>query len=101
MLYMISYDLMTPGKDYARLDAQIVKLSGQRVLLSQWVIAYAGGTLMTPIPTAGQLWTALKPYTDQNDRLLINELTQNMEWSSGRLLVTDAEMNRLRGFARI
>lgn len=99
MLYMISYDLMKPGQSYDPLDQRITALNGKRILLSQWVIPYLG-TLMTPPPTANQLWTDLRRYVDQNDRLMVNELTQNMEWSSAKLLVSDIEMRRLMGFAR-
>lgn len=100
MLYMISYDLMSPGQTYDKMHKRISALNGTRVLLSQWVIPYVS-TLMTPAPTANQLWSDLRQYVDTNDRLWVTELTQNMEWSTERLLVSNAEMQRLRDFARL
>ena len=37
-LFFISYDLMTPGKDYQRLYDKLAALGAQRVLLSLWAV---------------------------------------------------------------
>jgi hypothetical protein len=96
MLFMVSYDLMKPGQDYAKLDDKIIKLGGKRVLESQWVIE----NLVTPPITATDLWRGLLPYVDGNDRIFVTELTKDMQWSAQHLLIPDEEMRRLLSRAR-
>jgi hypothetical protein len=75
-LFFISYDLMTPGKDYQKLFAKLEALGGQRVLLSMWALR---GNY-----TATDLRDTLKSFVDSNDRLLVDE---SNTWASFRALV--------------
>jgi hypothetical protein len=92
MLYMISYDLITPGQQYAKLDARITALGGRRVLKSQWLLVNSA--------TADMVWRDLQGYVDSNDRLLVNELTRSAQWGAGKLLISDAEMQQFLSVAR-
>lgn len=61
MLYLISYDLIKPGKDYAALIDELKKLGAKRILLSQWVVR-RGNT------TAEALRDYFRSFIDSNDR---------------------------------
>jgi len=75
-LFFISYDLMTPGKDYQKLFSKLESLGGQRVLLSLWA--------MRGNYTATDLRDTLKSYIDSKDLLLVDE---SSTWASFRALV--------------
>jgi hypothetical protein len=75
-LFFISYDLMTPGKDYQRLYDKLAALGGQRVLLSLWALR---GNY-----SATSLRDTLKSFIDSNDRLLVDE---SNNWASYGALV--------------
>jgi hypothetical protein len=75
-LFFISYDLMTPGKDYQRLYDKLAALGAQRVLLSLWALR---GNY-----SATGLRDALKAFIDSNDRLLVDE---SNTWASYGALV--------------
>lgn len=92
MLYLVSYDLMVPGKNYDSLWSALGQLGAKRVLESEWLLIHRA--------TANEVWSALRQHVDNNDRLWVSEVTQNMQWSGGKLLITDAEMNALRAQAR-
>lgn len=72
-LYLVSYDLMTPGKDYPGLTKELTKL-GRRINLSVWLIVVAK-------QTAAQVRDALLTHMDRNDRLLIVELPPGIDWA--------------------
>lgn len=72
-LFVISYDLNTPGKKYETLIARLQALGAQRILYSQWMLRYTG--------SASELTTDLWRYMDANDRLLVNDVTHApMAW---------------------
>lgn len=72
--YLISYDLMTPGKDYNKLFSAIKELSSTwcRCLYSTWVIKTSY--------TAVQVRDCLRQYIDSNDKLLVVTLTGDAAW---------------------
>lgn len=84
MLYMVSYDLMTPGQNYKKLDDRIKAAGGQEVLRSQWLVSSPG--------TANAVWAELSRSVDNNDRLLVTELTKDAEWRRGALMISDDAM---------
>lgn len=74
-LHSVSYDLLTPGKDYATLYTRLQGLGARRVLFSQW--------MLKSTMTAVQLRDDLKRYIDSNDRLLvINTTDGSMAWTT-------------------
>jgi hypothetical protein len=74
-LFSVSYDLITPGKDYKRLYDRLAALGARRVLLSQW--------MLKSTMSATQLRDDLQLYIDRNDRLLvINVSTGAMAWTT-------------------
>ena len=93
MLYMISYDLVAPGRDYRALDERITSLAGRRILESQW--------LLTHTASCSDIWQDLYRFIDPNDRLLVNEMTNMATWRTAGLLITDAEMQAFLSTARI
>ena len=64
-VYVISYDLNKPGKDYEPLWAELRRLGCKSILLSQW----AGNLTGTAENVRDHFWR----YMDSNDRLLIME----------------------------
>jgi hypothetical protein len=92
MLYMISYDLMTPGQNYKNLGDRIKATGGVEVLRSQWLVTSPG--------TADAVWRDLSGSVDNNDRLLVTELTHDAQWRQGALLVPDATMRAFLASAR-
>jgi hypothetical protein len=80
-LFSVSYDLLTPGKDYNTLYARLRALGAVRVLYSQW--------MLKRVATAVQLRDDLWQYVDANDRLLVIDATNgDMAWS---VLETDVK----------
>jgi hypothetical protein len=74
-LFSVSYDLLTPGKDYAALYARLRALGAVRVLYSQWMLRNSA--------TAAQVRDDLRGYIDSNDRLLVIDTTNgNMAWTT-------------------
>jgi hypothetical protein len=69
--WLISYDLLKPGKDYQPLWDELKKLKAQRVLRSQWALRSSKSAI--------ELRDYLKQYTDTTDRLLISPLD---DWAS-------------------
>ena len=68
-LYLISYDLLKPGKNYDPLLEALAQQGAKRVLLSQW-------TLNTYC-SAKQIRDWARRYMDNNDRILISEIKSN------------------------
>ncbi len=84
MKYVISYDLNSPGKDYAGLTAELQRIDGTRVLYSQWVVDRTGTT-----PAALRDHFVL--FMDRNDRLLVTELT-GTGWAGRNLMVDPSRL---------
>ena len=76
-LYLISYDLLMPGKNYEPLIDALTQQGAKRVLLSQWTL----NTYSSP----KQIRDWARRYMDNNDRILILEINSN--WSSYATLV--------------
>jgi hypothetical protein len=78
MRYLISYDLLTPGKDYKPLWEALHALGADRVLASQWTVNHSNTT-----PLA--LGNYCIKYMDANDRILVTEMPDN--YAFGNLIV--------------
>lgn len=75
--FFFCYDLIAPHKDYARITQGIKDLpnsSHQKVLESTWVIDYKG--------KAAAILEHLKKYSDENDRLMVVEVTTDFAYSN-------------------
>jgi hypothetical protein len=71
-LYLISYDLLKPGKNYDSLIDALTQQGAKRVLLSQWIL--------NTYCSAKQVRDWARRHMDNNDRILISEIKSN--WSS-------------------
>ena len=73
--YLISYDLSSPGQDYASLIDAIKALSKTwwHHLDSTWIIRHPG--------PATEIRDALSPHIDSNDELLVVQLTGTAAWT--------------------
>jgi len=70
MRYLISYDLMAPGKNYEPLWAELRNLGAVRVLESEWIVSR---TNTDPVRLANYI---LK-FMDGNDKILVTEVPDN------------------------
>lgn len=77
--YIVSYDLVTPGKDYATLWAELKSMNAERVLQSQWVFERIN-------TNAVGLRNHFKQFIDSNDRLLITCLDSD-DWASFNTMI--------------
>jgi CRISPR/Cas system-associated endoribonuclease Cas2 len=70
MIYLITYDLMEPGKDYSGIYKALKSFK-------RWC-HYLGSTWLidTDVPIT-EIHNKLKPYIDENDNLLIIEVKDN------------------------
>lgn len=75
-LYVVSYDLRVPGRNYDTLYTVLTQLGGSRILASQWLVRSGS--------TSVELRDHLRQYIDQNDRLLVTSIEQN--WAGFNLL---------------
>ena len=68
MIYVISYDLRVPGRDYSGLyDAiKVCGKSYQHPLESTWFVASD--------KTASEIYNILFPHIDKNDLIIVSEL---------------------------
>ena len=71
-LYMVSYDLTRPVRDYERLWAALARLGAKSVLKSQWVLRNQA--------SAYDLASHFAKFIDSDDKLIVNELTSNCAW---------------------
>ena len=76
--YLISYDLLTPGKDYRRLVGELQRLGATKVLFSAWILMSSG--------TSKQIRDHLMQFIDSNDRMLVGALPTGAAWTT---LLTD------------
>ncbi len=79
MLYLISYDLMAPGKDYKDLWAALYAIGAVRILESEWLTRRAN---TSPLNLANHLLQ----FMDANDRIFVTEVPNNYAY---RTLMTD------------
>lgn len=74
MSYLISYDLNAPGKNYTELYEAIKRLGGWwHHLDSTWIVTHPG--------SAEVIRDALKPYLDNNDKLLVVKCSGEGAWT--------------------
>ena len=84
--YLISYDLVQPGKDYSKLISEIERLGGVKILFSEWVLRSQS--------SAEQLRDHLTKFgVDGNDMLLVLALTGEAAWN--RLMVSNETFKKL------
>jgi hypothetical protein len=75
--YLVSYDLVAPGRDYSGLISALETAGASRVLLSQWIIRSS--------LSAVELRDRLRVHLDSNDRILVNEFTN--DWASYNVMI--------------
>ena len=73
-LFFISYDLDSPGQDYAKIIDKLKSMGAKRVLYSMWAIK---GNY-----TAIGLRDTLKEYLDKNDRLVVDQSATWAAWNA-------------------
>lgn len=71
-LYLVSYDLRIPGRNYQPLWDELNRLGAVRVLASQWVVRNQA--------SAYDLVVHFTKYIDANDKMVVNELNSNVAW---------------------
>lgn len=72
-VYLASYDLNKPEKDYPKLLKRLEEWKATRILYSEWIIRSSS--------TAVQIRDDLKNYVDANDSLLILKLEGEAAWT--------------------
>jgi len=83
MVYIVSYDLVNQ-RNYPRLQASIEKYNTVRVLLSVWLVQ----TQLSALELATDLVNSI----DNDDRILVAELTHNTAWRG--LMTIDSNMQQ-------
>lgn len=73
-IYMVSYDLRAPGRDYAPLYDALRSVPCIRPLESVWVIEVNN--------VAGAVRDWLRGFVDLNDGLMVIEISANAGWAS-------------------
>ncbi len=76
-VYLISYDLMSPGHNYGPLIEALKKQGAKKVILSAWAIS----TTSTAV-TAVQIRDWVQSYVDSNDRIVVTELQNWATWNA-------------------
>lgn len=72
-VFMLSYDLRQPGRNYQALHNELKRLDSVRILESVWLL---------DVPqTASQLRDAVASYLDRNDGVLVVEITSSAMWA--------------------
>jgi hypothetical protein len=79
MRYLISYDLMAPGKDYETLWTALRKINAVRILESEWLVRRIN---TTPIGIANYCLE----FMDKNDKIFVTEVPDNYAY---RALLAD------------
>lgn len=75
MVYMITYDLNDDGKDYEHvIDA--IKSASTGVWCSFWKSSWL---IKSDLETANEVFTKIKPFIDNNDRLIVIEVKDNKQ----------------------
>lgn len=74
-IYLVTYDLLKPGKDYNKLYSAIKSYSGYylHILESTWLIAIPDGTYIN----ADNITNTLRQNMDNSDRLMVTLITPN------------------------
>jgi hypothetical protein len=72
-IWIVSYDLRAPGRDYERLYKALKSVAYARPLESFWIIEAEG--------TAASIRDWLATHVDKNDRLVVIEFTPQADWA--------------------
>jgi hypothetical protein len=75
-VFIVTYDLMAPGKDYSRLWARLAEWRAVRGLESVWFIETQS--------IATVIRDDLRGYIDANDRLFVGVLSGQTAWTTMR-----------------
>jgi len=70
MVYLISYDLNSPGQDYEDLISNIKNLG-------PWAHMLKSAWLVDSRLTVNQIYNQLIKHMDKTDRIMVNEFTAN------------------------
>lgn len=81
MLYLISYDLNAPGRQYQPLYDALHALNARAALDSSWVVEHNNNNT-----SCQQLFEHLRPHLDTNDDLLVCAVSA--WWATGRVVKT-------------
>jgi hypothetical protein len=73
-VYLISYDLMSPGHNYGPLIDALKKQGAKKVILSAWAISTTS--------TAVQIRDWVESFLGPNDRIVVTELHNWATWNS-------------------
>lgn len=73
-LYLLTYDLRQPGRNYSPLYTQLGSWGAIRLAESVW--------LLTNAATAVAIRDAMRAYTDQNDAVAVIELKAGSAWAT-------------------
>ena len=91
-LYLISYDIAEKDAfEYKLLWEKLEAIGATKILYSEWVVKGEVGK-------ANDIYSKIAPLTQKKDRLLVQEVLHDATWD--KLLIDDAEFNKLRAFAR-
>lgn len=74
MVYMVTYDLKSPGQNYDDV-IKAIKDSSTGKWCSYWESSY----LIQSLKTADQIQNAIQPYLDSNDRLIVIKVVRNYQ----------------------
>ena len=72
--YLVSYDLIAPGKNYDGLIAHLNKFKHFHILKSQWIIVAD--------QTAVQLRNGCQQFMDVNDKIMVVKITAPGAWNN-------------------
>ena len=75
MVYMVTYDLNKQGQNYEKV-IQAIKDSSTGVWCSFWKSSYL---IKSNYPTANDIFKNIKPYIDNNDKIIVIEVKNNMQ----------------------
>jgi hypothetical protein len=73
-VYLISYDLMSPGHNYGPLIDALKKQGAKKVILSAWAISTTS--------TAVQIRDWVESFLGPNDRIVVTELHNWATWNA-------------------
>jgi len=85
-VYLVSYDLDKPGKDYTGIIDAIRNMGGVKGLYSEWFV-------VTQTMDAKSIFDRLAPFIDSNDRLLILGLSGEAWWYN--LMIPNEAVSKL------
>jgi hypothetical protein len=80
--FVVSYDLIAPGRNYDTLWAELRRLQLKRILFSQWAGWIDVGTATDP---AGAVRDHLRQFIDSNDRILVQDVN-GANWAGWNLM---------------